>query len=210
MSLGITALAAMQFAVASVYLRGGPQHGDLWPPDLRDAAGFALAACSLFIAAGGGIGGGALLVPILLIVMSASVGVCVSYSKLLEPAAIDGEMTVSCSLYRVPVSILQMSASFGFWESDLVHEGHVHVITADFQPDNAVALSNVTVVGGGRSQNLDLLPLSDVPLQGDRCRFHAGCLARAKSTCLQPSLLQAPLQILRTMCGSDTLLERRA
>ena len=46
-------------------------HSDLFPLDARDIVGFILAILSLLVAAGGGIGGGALLVPICLIVLGA-------------------------------------------------------------------------------------------------------------------------------------------
>lgn len=48
-----------------------PAHGDLLPISFRDWLGFVLAAGALLIAAGGGIGGGALLVPICMIVLGA-------------------------------------------------------------------------------------------------------------------------------------------
>ena len=46
-----------------------PEHPDLFPLTVRDAVGFSLAAGALLVAAGGGIGGGALLVPIYLIIL---------------------------------------------------------------------------------------------------------------------------------------------
>ena len=59
--------------VALEYLLGASEkvdsHKDLWPLDWRDWLGFSLSAFSLFIAAGGGIGGGAVLVPVNLIVL---------------------------------------------------------------------------------------------------------------------------------------------
>ena len=44
-------------------------HKPLWPLGTRDFLGFGIATLGLFIAAGGGIGGGAILVPVYLIVL---------------------------------------------------------------------------------------------------------------------------------------------
>ncbi len=44
-------------------------HKSLWPLGTRDFLGFGIATLGLFIAAGGGIGGGAILVPVYLIVL---------------------------------------------------------------------------------------------------------------------------------------------
>ena len=44
-------------------------HKSLWPLGMRDFLGFGIATLGLFIAAGGGIGGGAILVPVYLIVL---------------------------------------------------------------------------------------------------------------------------------------------
>ena len=44
-------------------------HKNLWPLGTRDFLGFGIATLGLFIAAGGGIGGGAILVPVYLIVL---------------------------------------------------------------------------------------------------------------------------------------------
>jgi hypothetical protein len=44
-------------------------HKGLWPPNWRDYTGLFLSTASLFIAAGGGIGGGALLVPLNIVIL---------------------------------------------------------------------------------------------------------------------------------------------
>ena len=49
-------------------------HKDFFPLDASDYLGFVLAIGSLLVAAGGGIGGGALLVPIFIIVFGARLG----------------------------------------------------------------------------------------------------------------------------------------
>ena len=48
-----------------------PRHKDFFPLDGSDYLGFVLAIGSLLVAAGGGIGGGALLVPIFIIIFGA-------------------------------------------------------------------------------------------------------------------------------------------
>ena len=68
-------VAVQHLALLSSYtlwrLASTTRHGGLFPLGQRDLVGFALAAGALLIAAGGGIGGGALLVPICLIVLGA-------------------------------------------------------------------------------------------------------------------------------------------
>lgn len=61
--------SAMLAAFVLLRATTGSAHADLFPLHFRDVVGFAVAAGALMIAAGGGIGGGALLVPICIIVL---------------------------------------------------------------------------------------------------------------------------------------------
>lgn len=120
-------------------------HKSFWPPDWGDIVGYTFAAVSLFIAAGGGIGGGGILVPLYILVMGALFISCIS--------------TQSRSKARpyVALKACQRRAAWVHWPvyRNVKEEVSSHrVLHTGFPTNTAVALSNITIVGGAISNFL--------------------------------------------------------
>jgi hypothetical protein len=138
-------------------------HKPLWPLSWRDFAGIGVAIVGLFIAAGGGLGGGGILVPVFILLLGASCSVPPQRSPLLskDVVRLSSCWSACCSLRRCFVD----------WEKRLVCFARLAVTTwstvhkvracltrtqrlpgcAAFPTNIAVALSNITIVGGSIS-----------------------------------------------------------
>ena len=156
--LGATATMLVQTAI--LRHAGEILHKNLLPLSWGDSAGLALASVALLVAAGGGIGGGALLVPILIVIMGDSSAASVlsfgsktmgQVSALLQ--ATDGR---DCHMPQICcISTHDPSRFLTGYASAEALLPCCHVDTAGFRPNNAVALSNVCIVGGDCAACLD-------------------------------------------------------